>query len=583
MDFISPTQLTEHALDGSLLRFDRRTGLNVLIRGETTAALRRVAPRVLQIGLLTPCNLTCAFCYRDTTAPSRLTAPFLLDLLGQAATWGVLEVTFGGGEPLLFPGFPKLLCDLHRTTPLGINFTTNGTLLTRNLLDEIHDATGEIRLSAYPDNHYRRTLRLLRGVNAGVNWLVTPENVGLIEPYVNDFLRLGAQNVLLLGYKGHETRFHLRQEHIEQLRGAVERLHHLPLRLDVCWYPYLSDLPHLFARADCQAGDEFLVITPDRAIQPCSFHHERIPFATFEELRTIYHEMRLRRPPAQIGGCTRRLFVTPRSSGPEPTQTRAWTWQARAANNSGDWTIIGRFSSETQAARVAQGLQELARRHEAFLASEAGRIWVEEHDYEGTMPTPPLQDFGQRHGFDWSQDGDGLWWEEDGAGAPVLTAGVVGDAVVVYHPYCMGLPEDPFRTFFRQMGAQEFGEWQYDRPRVIVTAEGENAESFQLLQAYFSMVNEAEYATHVTEVPPWGEQATGPRVQDDEDCAATLDEGPHKAEQDGAILRLSVRFQNTFAGAVALERWLQATGYRHIVVQIENALAPIKETTIESE
>ena len=55
---------------------------------------------------------------------------------------------------------------------------------------------------------------------------------------------------------------------------------------------------------------------------------------------------------------------------------------------------------------------------------------------------------GKVHGFDWSADGEGLWWEEDGCGAPVLTAGAVDDSVVIYHPYCMGLPEEPFRAVF---------------------------------------------------------------------------------------------------------------------------------------
>jgi sulfatase maturation enzyme AslB (radical SAM superfamily) len=103
-----------HPLDGALLRFDRDTGVNVLRRDETTLNCRRAAPRLLQVGLLSPCNLHCSFCYRDMQAPSRLTAAFLSDLLQRAAEWGVLEVAFGGGEPLLFAGFARLLQDLHR-------------------------------------------------------------------------------------------------------------------------------------------------------------------------------------------------------------------------------------------------------------------------------------------------------------------------------------------------------------------------------------------------------------------------------------------------------------------------------------
>jgi hypothetical protein len=177
-------------VDEGLHAFDRGSGENVLVRNRHTACLQRTAPRVLQIGLLTPCNLHCDFCYRDTNAPSRLDAPFLLDLLTRAAQWGVLEVAFGGGEPLLFRGFVDMVEELHQATPLGINFTTNGTLLTEDLLARLRRTVGEMRISAYPDNRYRRSLLMARGMNVGVNWLVTPANVGMIEPFVYDFLEL---------------------------------------------------------------------------------------------------------------------------------------------------------------------------------------------------------------------------------------------------------------------------------------------------------------------------------------------------------------------------------------------------------
>ena len=141
-------------------------------------------------------------------------------------------------------------------------------------------------------------------------------------------------------------------------------------------------------------------------------------------------------------------------------------WHARASKNSGDWTIVGRFQTPEQAQQAAESLRELARAHEAFLASPEGHQWLVEHNYYGSFPTPPLELFGRQHGFDWDQEGQGLWWEEDGAGAPALTAGAVGDCVVVYHPYCMGLPEQVFRDFFRAACATAFAYWQYECPAV---------------------------------------------------------------------------------------------------------------------
>lgn len=47
-----------HLLDGKLLLFDRDTGLNVLLEGDETRHLQRVAPRTLLIAVTNACNLT---------------------------------------------------------------------------------------------------------------------------------------------------------------------------------------------------------------------------------------------------------------------------------------------------------------------------------------------------------------------------------------------------------------------------------------------------------------------------------------------------------------------------------------------
>ncbi len=547
-----------HSLDGAVVHFDRDRGSNVLLPGGNAA---RTAPRVLQIGLLTPCNLACSFCYRDRDAPSRLTSEFLLDLLHGAADWGVLEVAFGGGEPLLFRGFPGLVRRLHETTPLGINFTTNGILLTPEVVDLIRGAVGEIRVSAYPDNHYRRTLRLLDGESVGVNWLVTPKNVGLVEPIVRDFFDLGAQNALLLGYKGADRSLHLSDHDLDRLRNAVQRLQPLPMRLDICWYPRLADLPHLFSRADCGAGDDFLVITPDRAVQPCSFHHERIPFETLDDLKRIYLELRARKPAAAIAGCTRSQFI-PVEIAPRGPKADAYVWTAHSSNNSGDWTIVGEFKTPEAARKAAESLRELARAHEAFLANPEGQAWLEKIGYMGNVPTPPLKVFGEAHGFRWDKDGDGLWWEEDGAGAPVMTAGAVGRTVVVYHPYCMGLPEEPFRRFFRNVGAHAYGYWQYDRPQVVAEARGSNPEAIQEVRLYLDQVQMADHPSDVKVPPPWGAQANDPRLEKDEDRSALLDKADHDLEESRTAVRITLSFANTFAGAVSLEGWLKASRFK---------------------
>ena len=187
------------SVDGGILGFERYSGKVALLRGPTTESLRRQAPRLLQVGLLTPCNLRCSFCYRDTSAPSELTRAFLEPLLEKADAWGVLEVAFGGGEPLIFPEFLPMLKTLQETTRLGLNFTTNGTLLNDEAITALEGLPGEVRISAYETNRYRETLTRTRHLRTGLNLMVTPANVHKIEVLILDALRCGADDVLLLG------------------------------------------------------------------------------------------------------------------------------------------------------------------------------------------------------------------------------------------------------------------------------------------------------------------------------------------------------------------------------------------------
>src|SRR5689334_20086097 len=164
LDYISylPPQLRnlpwrEHPLDGKLLLFERNSGLNVLLEGEETSHFQRSAPRTLLIAVTNACNLTCHFCYRDLESRSLWRYDTLLQFCQEADQWGVLEVAFGGGEPMLFPRWQDFIQELYATTRLCLNFTTNGTLLTEDFLQGISGHYGQIRVSLYENNHWPET------------------------------------------------------------------------------------------------------------------------------------------------------------------------------------------------------------------------------------------------------------------------------------------------------------------------------------------------------------------------------------------------------------------------------------------
>ena len=301
-----------HPLDGALLLFDRDTGINVLLEGEETAPLQRVAPRTLLVAVTNICNLTCHFCYRNLKSPSDWDYDSLMTFCRAADDWGVLEMAFGGGEPTLFPRWRDFIHELHDTTRLCVNFTTNGMKLTDRFLRDIDGKYGNIRLSLYDDNDYENTIRRLVAAEArfGVNWLITPDELPLIEAKFGRLFELGVRDFLLLSYKGADRFMHFSADDYTVLSAFVNRIHTtlgnaLQLKLDVCWGDMIPDVPRLFDEVDCGAGDGFLSITSDKRIKPCSFHQWTVPFEDMDDVRAWWQQMRAKREAATLGGCGR--------------------------------------------------------------------------------------------------------------------------------------------------------------------------------------------------------------------------------------------------------------------------------------
>lgn len=300
-------------MDGALLLFDRDSGWNALCEGDETAHLRQVAPRVVQFGLTNRCNLACHFCSRDTSAKSTWTSEDVCAFASELANAGVLEVAFGGGEPWAFRGFADLVCRLYDETPLAISFTTNGIALTRSRLRAISGRYGQIRLSIYDDNDWRRRVADLAAAGArfGVNYLVTPERIRSLPSVVVELVELGCRDVILLSYNGHDRSLHLGPAQVEHLRSDVKLLasalgSRCALKLDVCWGDRMHGVPRLFERSDCGAGREFMVVTSDRKLMPCSFHHESIPIRDAADLMSIWSARHRRLAAAsRVPGCAR--------------------------------------------------------------------------------------------------------------------------------------------------------------------------------------------------------------------------------------------------------------------------------------
>jgi MoaA/NifB/PqqE/SkfB family radical SAM enzyme len=300
-------------MDSALLLFDRDTGLNALCEGVETAELRQLAPRMVQFGITNNCNLACTFCSRDMIARSEWTSESAFEILSALSASGVLEVAFGGGEPWVFPDFTALVCRLYDETELAVNFTTNGLALTKEKISAIKGKYGQLRLSLYNDNDWRSRVSMLADEQArfGVNYLVTPERLLELETIVLELCDLGCNDILLLSYNGYDDSLHLNCQQAIDLARQVELLakalrRRCQIKLGVCWGEHLDRIPRLFNRDDCGAGRDFVVLTSDKKLQPCSFHQVAIPVETAEDILNIWsHSRSEMSSPATIPGCAR--------------------------------------------------------------------------------------------------------------------------------------------------------------------------------------------------------------------------------------------------------------------------------------
>jgi MoaA/NifB/PqqE/SkfB family radical SAM enzyme len=307
--------LRRFPLDGALLLFDRSTGLTAICDGPETVHLRMRAPRVVQFAITNACNLACTFCSRDAGAASAWTATDAFVMLRDLSAQGTLEVAFGGGEPLVFKDIAGLVTRLHEETEVAVSLTTNGTRLTDSLVAALAPRVGQIRLSVYDDVEHRPVVARLAAHRArfGVNWLVTPARLPTLEEMLFDLLERGCRDVLLLSYNGPARGLHLSPAEAAELARRVRALGRalagrMTLKLDVCWGERMEAVPRLIEPGPCPAGREFVVLTSDRRLAPCSFHHASFPVATAADVIRVWEQERAALAlPARAPGCARAL------------------------------------------------------------------------------------------------------------------------------------------------------------------------------------------------------------------------------------------------------------------------------------
>ncbi len=348
--YVDRNAFRDHPLDGALLRFHPASGTHIRFENDMTRHLRRQAPRVVMFGITNKCNLSCDFCSRDVGRESAWTVQSAAAVLRDLSAAGTLEVAFGGGEPFAFRGFAELVAELHATTPLVLNVTTNGTLIREQTFSAYAGRFGQVRVSLYDDPRWRDGCKVLshHGQQWGANLIVDDAALRGLPALLAELAALGCHDVSLLSYIGADPRKHLSMGGRTRLAAIIEESP-VACRLSVCFGRSVP-APRLFDGADgggdCGAGLDFVSITPDRRMQACSFHDGGLPASTAEE---ILHGWRTER--ARLDASSARDGCARRSLRPRRTRTvpPIAVWQAFSGNNSGECVMVAKFETVADA------------------------------------------------------------------------------------------------------------------------------------------------------------------------------------------------------------------------------------------
>ncbi|HQR41975.1 MAG TPA: radical SAM protein [Gemmatales bacterium] len=168
-----------------------------LTQPERTITLER-----LSIELTRLCNKGCCFCYNGSSSQGETVwqvddlVAFVLD----AAEHGVRAVSFGGGEPLQYPGLFDVLAALEGK--LFRSFTTNGLLLQHNWVEVVASRPDKVHVSIHFPDHAAEVTRVMAqvqqlqaaGIRSGINLLVQQSKLTAVAKIVQRLHASGITN-----------------------------------------------------------------------------------------------------------------------------------------------------------------------------------------------------------------------------------------------------------------------------------------------------------------------------------------------------------------------------------------------------
>jgi len=257
------------------------------------------APESVHLAVTHRCNYHCTSCYVDDSVTEEMTTTEIKNLIDEMADMKVFQLAIGGGEPFLRDD----LVDIVRYARLkGIvpNITTNGSLLTSEIAEQLSGHIGQIQISVNGHNRslhesFRQTesfdnalivMKILREqkIKFGINVLLSKDNLREIEQIISFAAKQGASTINFLRPKPSKSesnwyeRARLSENDYKTVQESLKNVlgnYHIKITID-CALSFLmnSESPDDLQKHGvygCSGARRFLSIHPDGNTYPCSF------------------------------------------------------------------------------------------------------------------------------------------------------------------------------------------------------------------------------------------------------------------------------------------------------------------------
>jgi MoaA/NifB/PqqE/SkfB family radical SAM enzyme len=191
--------------------FSRSTGTNILFDElQCRAEKLSKAPRQVSIALTNICDLCCAHCYVPKSA-DYLNENDLEKWILELDANGCIGISFGGGEPTLYPKLLDLCKFVIQNTTMAVTLTTHGHRLTRRLTQDMLSIVNFVRISMDGVNSTYESIRhksfsdfldclmlLKETLPFGINYLVNSNTIVEIDEAISIAESFNCTEFLLL-------------------------------------------------------------------------------------------------------------------------------------------------------------------------------------------------------------------------------------------------------------------------------------------------------------------------------------------------------------------------------------------------